>query len=296
MILPSPAKVNHFLHITGKRIDGYHNLQTLFQYIDWCDYLSFEKNNSTEINLILDGPTPCPNDDNIVIKAAKKLQEISPSSTGINITLTKNLPSGAGLGGGSSNAATALYGLNKLWNNLSLEKLKHLGCSLGADVPFFLHGVSALGEGIGEKLTSMTLHENWMLIAIPNCCVSTKLMFADKDLTTDTPTFRICNQDALLATNSNEVDTTFKNDFFKLVYKKYPEVKLAYKWLSSHANAKLSGSGACIFACFNTKIQAEYVAERAPEGLKVIVTKGLNKSPLFSASRIELQNNLVLCQ
>ncbi len=274
----SPAKVNRFLHIVGRRDDGYHLLQTLFQYLDYGDELSFELRQDNKICLSPQTHNGILEQDNLIYKAALALQSASQCQQGANIHWIKRLPLGSGLGGGSSNAATCLYALNLIWQlNWSKSALMDLGLRLGADVPFFLFGHTALGEGIGEKLSAVELPTVWFLVITPPCLVSTPKMYAHPQLTRNSPTLRI---EALAKDGLENTLSQCRNDFEALVRQCYPDVDNALKWLSNYGEARLSGSGASVFACFSTQEQAQRVAEQLPPNLKGFVAKGMNTSPL----------------
>ena len=275
LVLPSPAKLNLFLHITGQRSDGYHNLQTVFQFINLCDELSFEISDSPDISL---SPTlaDVPDTDNLIYRSAKLLQQSSQCDFGTRISLKKNIPMGGGLGGGSSNAATTLLALNHLWQtDLNTHELIKLGIQLGADVPIFIAGHSAWAEGIGEKLTPMEPPENWYLLLQPNCHVDTGKVFKHKDLTRNSPPITIA---AFLAEGGH-------NDCEILVRSLYPEVDNALKLLNKYGNARLTGTGACVYSTFNSEAEAlSAQAEIIKAGnIKSFVVKGLNTSPLLTA-------------
>ncbi len=268
---PAPAKLNLFLHITGRRDDGYHLLQTAFQFVDYGDQLQFEITDDACITRIseLDGVA---SDDDLVVKAAKLLQKYTHSPLGCHIQLDKRLPMGGGLGGGSSNAATTLVALNKLWQTqLTQQELAQLGLQLGADVPIFIFGQSAWAEGIGEKLTPITVPEPWYLIIAPPVHVETGKIFSASQLTRDQHPIRIRDLwDGERVTNVCE----------PVVTALYPEVGEALKWLSQFRKARMTGTGACIFAAFDTQSAADEVASQAPAKWRLIVTRGRNKSPL----------------
>lgn len=276
----APAKLNLFLHITGKRPDGYHNLQTLFQFIDYCDTLHFSHYDTPgDIHLEsdLEGVNP---KDNLIVKAAKALQHASGCSKGATIRLDKQLPMGGGLGGGSSDAATTLVALNQLWQtHLSEDRLAEIGLDLGADVPVFVRGRAALAEGVGEQLTPVSLDEPWYLLAIPDCHVETAALFADKHLTRNSKPIRIR---AFL-----EGATQGHNDFEPVARRLFPDIESCFAVLNQVGEAKLTGTGACVFCRFDNRESAldaaQQVASLAPAGLKLRtqVAKGLNRSPLF---------------
>lgn len=274
--LPSPAKINHFLQIIGRRVDGYHQLQTLYQFLDYSENWHFEHRSDQQI--ILQTNLGIPNHHNLIYQAALALQQTAKVKQGVTIRGEKILPIGGGLGGGSSNAATTLCALNHLWQlHWSRQKLMKLGASLGADIPFFIYGKAAWGEGIGERLTFIELNEPWVIVITPPCQVLTKKMFADPDLTRSTPSFKI---DAVTKGDFGNL----KNDFEPIVRRHYPDVDKAMYWLSNFGKARLSGSGASVFACFALKTQAEEVIRQLPPSLTGFIAKGLNQSPLLQAS------------
>jgi 4-diphosphocytidyl-2-C-methyl-D-erythritol kinase len=268
LTLPAPAKLNLFLHITGQREDGYHTLQTLFQLLDFGDELSFSLRDDDEIRLEpeIEG---VPHEDNLIVKAARLLQTHSNKLQGANIHLTKLLPMGGGIGGGSSNAATTLLALNQLWQTqLTLPELAKLGRQLGADVPVFIEGNSAWAEGVGEQLQALELPEKWYLVLTPNCHVSTAEIFSHKDLTRDTPSITVA---AFLEQGG-------VNDCQPLVRSLYNEVDSALSWLSQFGDAKMTGTGACVFAAFDNKASAEAVLAKTPNTLNGFVACAINHS------------------
>lgn len=272
LTLLSPAKLNLFLHITGRRDDGYHNLQTLFQLLDYGDTLQFTLRDDHLITLApaLEG---VPFEDNLIIKAARQLQAFAQCSPGVDIHLDKRLPMGGGIGGGSSNAATTLVALNHLWQcGLNQQQLQALGVKLGADVPVFIHAQTAWAEGIGEELQAVELPEHWFLVIQPDCHVATKTVFSHKDLTRDTPAIKVA---AFLAQGG-------RNDCQALVRRLYPPVDEALKWLHQHnQTAQMTGTGACVFASFKSEDEANNILARLPKSMRGFVAKGVNKSPLF---------------
>lgn len=278
--LPAPAKINHFLHICGRRDDGYHNLQTVFQFLEVADRLYFEQRDDGNIQL----QTPfdeIPNEENLIVRAARALQKFSGSQHGANIRINKVLPMGAGLGGGSSNAATCLVALNHLWQlGLSTEQLQQIGITLGADVPIFIYGKSAWAEGIGEKLQAIELAERWYLLIIPTCHVSTAKIFSHPQLTRDTEMRTIA---AFLEQGSQD---HFQNDCENLVRKLYPEVDLAFNTLSRFTEARMTGTGACVYASFADKQQALQAADKLPADMQYVISKSSNLSPLYKALQI----------
>ncbi len=268
---PSPAKLNLMLHIVGRRADGYHLLQTAFQLLDYGDQLYFNLRQDGEIHHL--NPLPgVPAKSDLTVRAAQLLQNSTACKKGIEIKIEKHLPMGGGLGGGSSNAATTLVALNKLWEtNLSTNKLAKLGLQLGADVPIFIHGQTAWAEGVGEKLTPLTLPQPWFLVLIPACHVSTAEVFCTNELTRNTP--RITMRD-FLADGGH-------NDCLPVVRRQYTEVASAISWLNQFAEAKLTGTGACIYASFEKEDDAREILSRLPATLKGFVARGLNRSPLL---------------
>ncbi|AMG94863.1 4-(cytidine 5'-diphospho)-2-C-methyl-D-erythritol kinase [Citrobacter amalonaticus] len=276
---PSPAKLNLFLYITGRRADGYHTLQTLFQFLDYGDTLSLEPRRDGEIHLLtpVDGVA---HEDNLIVRAARLLMKTAaergrlPAGSGADIRIEKRLPMGGGLGGGSSNAATALVALNHLWQcGLSLDELAALGLTLGADVPVFVRGHAAFAEGVGEILTPVEPAEKWYLVAHPGVSIPTPMIFNDPDLPRNTPKRSI---ETLLKCE-------FSNDCEVIARKRFREVDAALSWLLEYAPSRLTGTGACVFAEFDTESRARQVLEQAPEWLNAFVAKGVNLSPLHRA-------------
>ena len=268
--LPAPAKLNLMLHIVGRRADGYHLLETVFQFLDYADTLHFSARDDGEIILhsTIDGVA---HDDNLIVRAARLLQTESQSKLGADIWLDKKLPVGGGIGGGSSNAATTLVGLNHLWQTqLSLEKLAELGLSLGADVPVFVLGRAAFAQGIGEKLEPVDLAEPWYLVAVPPVSISTAKIFSDPCLTRDTP---VTNMRTVLKQSGH-------NDCQAVVEKRYPEVRNALILLNKFVEARLTGTGSCIFGGFPNEQQAAKVATQISESLPSFVAQGANISML----------------
>ena len=268
---PSPAKLNLFLYINGKLSNGYHELQTLFQFLDFGDWL--EINIREEDNQIVLTPE-IPNlktEDNLIYRAAKLLQEKANIQLGANIHLDKILPMGGGVGGGSSNAATALVALNYLWQaNLSIDELTKLGLTLGADVPIFVHGQAAFAEGVGEKITYCEPAEKWFVVLKPDDSIATAVIFQDPNLPRNTPKKSL---EQLLS-------ESYKNDCEKVVINHYSNVEKALNWLLQYAPARLTGTGACVFAEFNNEAEAQAIFRQKPEAFFGFVAKGLNVSPL----------------
>jgi len=270
LTLSAPAKLNLMLHILGRRADGYHELQTLFQFLDFADELGFAVRADGAIHLHSDLPGVA-HDSNLIVRAARALQQQAGCALGADIWLSKRLPMGGGIGGGSSDAATTLLGLNHLWQlHWDEDRLARLGLSLGADIPVFVRGRAAFAEGVGEKLTPVTLSEPWFLVAIPQVLVSTMEVFSDPELTRDTPPIKVRS---LLEGGS-------RNDCQPVVEKRYPEVRNALILLSKFVSAKLTGTGACVFGSFPNRDDADKVARQLPATLPSFVAQGRNISML----------------
>ena len=270
----SPAKLNLFLHITGRRPDGYHTLQSAFQLLDWGDEMRFRANQSGKIKLSI-RDLGIPDEENLITRAALVLRDAAAESgLGADIEVDKVIPAGGGLGGGSSNAATTLLALNHLWGlGLSNETLQEMGAKLGADVPVFVAGSSAWAEGIGDILTPIELPANHYLIIKPDCDVSTAKIFSCEQLTRSTSPITLA---AFFRGYS-------RNDCQPIVRDLYPEVDNALNWLDKFGKARLTGTGACVFASFETRAEAEAVKRQLPEQWKGFVVGGVDKSPFLSA-------------
>ena len=268
--LPAPAKLNLMLRIVGRREDGYHLLQTVFQFIDRCDWITLSPREDGQIHL--SNPLPgVPEATDLTVRAAKALQAASGVSRGVTLTLEKNLPMGGGLGGGSSDAATTLVGLNHLWGaGLSLEELKAIGLKLGADVPVFIQGQAAWAEGVGEDLTPLDLDESWYVVIVPDCHVATGAVFGSPHLTRDNPPIKI----------RDFFEGCRENHCLRVVLDTYPQVADALNALSRHGEARLTGTGACVFAAFADESQARRAADALKSGWNLFVARGLNQSPL----------------
>ncbi len=270
LTLPAPAKLNLMLHILGRRADGYHQLQTLFQFLDYSDELTFALREDGEIRLHTD-IEGVPHDSNLIVKAARQLQSKSTCSLGADIWLEKRLPMGGGIGGGSSDAATTLLGLNHIWQlGWSLDQLAELGVNLGADVPVFVKGHAAFAEGVGEVLTPVELDEPWFLVAIPQVSVSTAEIFSDPELTRDTPAITL----------SAVLERGGRNDCQSVVERRYPDVRNALILLNKFVSVRLTGTGCCVFGSFPNKAEADKVAAQLPASLPGFVAKGCNVSML----------------
>ncbi|MDE1225317.1 4-(cytidine 5'-diphospho)-2-C-methyl-D-erythritol kinase [Vibrio aestuarianus] len=267
---PSPAKLNLFLYITGQRDNGYHELQTLFQFLDFGDELTITANLSGEITLTPNLPGVSLT-DNLIWKAANALQKQTNCSFGADIQLTKVLPMGGGIGGGSSNAATVLVALNYLWQtHLSDAELAEIGLHLGADVPVFVHGFAAFAEGVGEKLTQTEPDEKVYLVIRPNVSIATKDIFSHPLLIRNTPKRELATL----------LELPYENDCEKIVRMLYPEVDKQLSWLLQYAPSRLTGTGSCVFAEFSSKKEAESVLAKLPDTVSAFVALGRNISPL----------------
>jgi 4-diphosphocytidyl-2-C-methyl-D-erythritol kinase len=263
----SPAKLNLFLHITGQRADGYHTLQTLFQLLDYGDTLHIQRLPTATIALEcnipqLSGP------DNLIVQAALALRQVSGCQLGAKIALHKRIPMGAGLGGGSSNAASTLLALNELWNTgLDQDALCEVGLQLGADVPLFVRGESAWAEGIGEQLVPVELAPKFYLVICPDCHVSTRDIFSHQQLTRNTTAIKMA---AFLAGQT-------RNDCEALVRRLYKPVDSALLWLSQFGQARLTGTGASVFIPFDSQEQAQQVWRKLPADMKGFIARGLQR-------------------
>lgn len=277
-IWPAPAKINLMLHITGRRADGYHELQTVFQFLDYGDELRFEPRPDAKVQRVQE-IAGIPAEDDLVVRAARALQQACGCDQGVDIYLDKKLPMGAGLGGGSSDAATTLHALNRIWDcGLSDDQLAEIGLKLGADVPVFVHGFAAFAEGVGERLTPVELEQPWYLVITPDIHVSTAAIFSDLELTRDSPAIKICGLP----------DSGWDNVCVPVVTRHYPEVAEALELLGRYAKARMSGTGASVFAAFATEADAQRVraslrdsAQAAmPGSWKDFIARGVNTSPL----------------
>ncbi|QLF92594.1 4-(cytidine 5'-diphospho)-2-C-methyl-D-erythritol kinase [Pseudomonas sp. ABC1] len=270
LTLPAPAKLNLMLHILGRRPDGYHELQTLFQFLDYGDELSFSTRQDGEIRLHTDLPG-VDHEHNLIVRAARLLQRHSGTRLGADIHLDKRLPMGGGLGGGSSNAATTLLGLDHLWQ-LGIERtsLAGLGLSLGADVPVFVHGHAAFAEGVGERLTPVEPEEPWYLVLVPQVSVSTAEIFSDPLLTRDSPAIKV----------RSVLERGGRNDCQPVVEKRYKEVRNALILLNKFVSARLTGTGGCVFGAFPNRLEADKVSAQLSVSLPGFVAKGSNVSML----------------
>jgi len=270
LTLPAPAKLNLMLHILGRRADGYHELQTLFQFLDYGDELTFTPRTDGQIQLHTELPG-VDHENNLIVRAARLLQRHSGCSLGADIELIKHLPMGGGIGGGSSDAATTLVGLDYLWQTqLGEDRLAEIGLSLGADVPVFVRGRAAFAEGVGERLQPVELSEPWFLVIAPQVSVSTAEIFSDPELTRNTPAITVRS---LLAGGGH-------NDCQPVVEERYPQVRNALSLLNKFVPARMTGTGACVFGSFPNKGEADKVRRQLPADLPAFVAQGRNISML----------------
>lgn len=270
-VFPAPAKLNLFLHVVGRRADGYHLLQSVFRLIDHSDQVHLQLR--TDGRVVRDTDLPgVLEDDDLTIRAARLLQAQAPAGAGVSIRLVKNLPLGGGLGGGSSDAATVLLALNRLWQvNLSRTDLQKLALQLGADVPMFVFGQTAFAEGVGEILHPISAPPAWYVVLTPPVQVPTAAIFAMPELTRDTPALKIARFSAGMGCN----------DLQSVVVNRYPEVARHLEWLGQFGEARMTGSGACVFASFGTEVAARDVLRQLPGTMKGFVAQGLDKHPLY---------------
>jgi 4-diphosphocytidyl-2-C-methyl-D-erythritol kinase len=276
---PAPAKLNLFLHIVGRRPDGYHELQTVFQFVDLCDDIHIHVRGDGDVRLIQGAPG-VPAESDLCMRAARALKAASECSLGADIRVVKRIPMGGGMGGGSSDAATCLVALNRLWGvNLPTQELAALGLELGADVPVFVHGRAAWAEGIGERITPLYPPEapdepNYLILK-PNISVPTKDVFQDPELTRNSPPLTI---HGFLASGGG-------NDALSVVRRRYPEVARALEWLSPLGEARLTGTGSCVFVVCE-EARARAVLGKLPPEWHGYSVRGLNDSPLLSRLRV----------
>lgn len=289
LVLPAPAKLNLFLHITGKREDGYHLLQTVFQILDYADEITLELRQNGTITRSLNSDAEKNNisyESDLCVRAAKLIQSKLPKkkseALGVEIKLLKRLPIGGGIGGGSSNAATVLCGLNKLWEcGFTNDQLAILGAELGADVPVFVRGFTAWAEGIGEQLTPFKLDQKWFVVIHPNIFASTAEIFTNQALTRDCDTLKIAR--FLEGNQFDYLSEEFSNVFESVVTKQYPEITNVIDWLSIYSPARLTGTGSCVFASFDNEVEAIKVLnalEESNHNWLGFIAKGVDQSPL----------------
>ena len=271
--LPAPAKLNLMLRIVGRREDGYHLLQTVFQFIERFDWITLHPQSVGEVRLLT--PLPgVPEASDLTVRAAEALKSATGLRSGVLIEIEKKLPMGGGLGGGSSDAATTLVGLNRLWNaGLTVSELMDIGLKLGADVPVFVNGVAAWAEGVGEHLTPLELPEPWYVVIVPNCHVATGQIFGARELTRDNPPITIVE-----FFSGNRA-----NDCLSVVTGLYPEVQAAMEALTRFGTPRLTGTGACVFAEFDTEEEARDVVNALSGNWTAFAARGLNQSPLVAS-------------
>lgn len=277
---PAPAKLNLFLHIVGRRADGYHLLETVFRFVDYGDQVKLRLRDDGRIVRVkaLDG---VPEEQDLCVRAARLLQQASGTSLGVEIDLHKVLPMGGGLGGGSSDAASVLLGLNRLWRlNWSRERLQVLALQLGADVPVFIYGQSAFAQGIGEQLQVVSLKPAWYLVLIPPVYVSTPKIFAHQQLTRDSKTITITD-----FSKAEKLTGLTRNDLQTVVCMEYPVVADYLAWLNQYAPARMTGSGACVFAEFADESEARKVFALLPQEMHGFVAQGMDKHPLYELAK-----------
>jgi 4-diphosphocytidyl-2-C-methyl-D-erythritol kinase len=271
---PAPAKLNLFLHVLGRRADGYHLLQSAFTLIDAADRLRFAVRDDGEIRRVSEMPG-VPAEDDLVVRAARLLQARAGTRQGADIEVDKRLPLGGGLGGGSSDAATTLVVLNRLWGaGLDRDALRALGARLGADVPFFVFGRNAWVEGVGERLTPLDIPPAWYLVLVPPVAVPTGAIFAAPELTRDTEALKMEDFSAL------EGRAQWRNDLEAAVASRYPPVREHLQWLAERGGGRLTGSGSCVFARFGDRESAEGVLGELPGTMRGFVAQGLREHPL----------------
>lgn len=273
---PAPAKLNLFLHVVGRRADGYHLLETVFRFVEYGDQVGLNLREDGRIVRVqaLDGVAE---DQDLCVRAARLLQQASGTALGVDICLEKRLPMGGGLGGGSSDAASVLLGLNQLWQlHWPRRRLQELGLQLGADVPVFIFGQSAFAQGVGEQLQAVTLEPAWYLVLIPPVQVSTPKIFAHQQLTRDSKTLKIMD-----FSEPEQLFRRTRNDLQTVTCLEYPSVKAHLNWLNQHASARMTGSGGCVFAAFSDEMQAQQIHKLMPDNMHGFVTRGMDKHPLY---------------
>lgn len=272
---PAPAKLNLFLHVTGRRADGYHELQTLFQLIDLCDTITIALREDGRIERPA-GPAGVAPESDLTLRAALALQQLTGSGRGAELRVHKRIPQAGGLGGGSSDAATTLLALNELWGcGLSLDELERLALPLGADVPVFVRGSSAWAEGVGERLTPVSLPEAWYVVIYPGVGMSTREVFQSPELTRNSP----------LITIRAFFQSGGRNDCEPVVRARAPEVAAALDWLAREGSARLTGTGSCVFTARGSAADAERLAARVPDRWMSFVARGLDISPVHGQLR-----------
>lgn len=271
---PAPAKLNLFLHVLGRRADGYHLLQTVFTLIDYCDRVRLRVRDDGEVVRVSE-LRGVPAEEDLTVRAARLLQEASGTALGADIELEKVIPMGGGLGGGSSDAATVMLALDRLWNTgFGPEALAELAVSLGADVPFFLHGGAAWAEGVGDELRAIELEPRWYLVLVPPVGVPTREIFAAPELTRNTEALKMADFSA------QPQGHVFRNDLERVVAARYPEVRRHLEWLRTHGEARMTGSGGCVFAAYDSREAAQAVLGRVTAPMQGFVAQGLARHPM----------------
>lgn len=270
----APAKLNLFLHVVGRRADGYHLLQSVFTLIDRCDRIRVRVRGDGVIARVNDVPGVAAEED-LAVRAARRLKEVTGTPLGADLEVEKHIPMGGGLGGGSSDAATVLLALDRLWaTNLGADALRGLGAGLGADVPFFLLGQAAWAEGIGELLSPVEVPPRWYLVLVPPVAVSTPLVFAAPELTRNTEALKM--EDFSAQPGSSQ----WHNDLAPVVLGRFPAVREHFDWLAQRAEARMTGSGGCVFAAFASREEAQRLRDQLPEGMQGFIARGLGRHPL----------------
>ena len=285
--LPAPGKLNLFLHVLGRRSDGYHELETLFVFLDRADTVTLEPRDDGVIERVA-GPATVAPDDDLCVRAAAALRAQCGHRGGVRVTLEKRLPIGGGLGGGSSDAASVLVGLNQLWGcGLDEDALAGIGAELGADVPVFVRGRAAFGRGVGEQLAPVALARRWYLVAVPPVAVSTAAVFADHALTRNTKPLKIRDFPWRLDSDSafDAMWRESRNDCESVVFGANPAIAAAHAMLEAQAPARLTGTGGCVFAVFSSRQAATAAQARCTGELQTFVAEGLDRSPLLAAVR-----------
>jgi len=281
---PAPAKLNLFLHVVGRRADGYHLLQSVFTLIDRADLLRFRVRDDGEVHRANDLPG-VPEEADLVVRAAKLLREATGTPLGADIEIEKHIPMGGGLGGGSSDAATTLVALDRLWKTgLGNDRLRELGARLGADVPFFVFGENAWVEGIGERLTPIRLPPRWYVVLVPPVHVPTPAIFAAPELTRNTETLKMADFSATSGSRAAG-SVRHRNDLEAVVTNRFPEVRAHLAWLAQRGEARLTGSGGCVFAAYESREAAQQVLCELPHPMEGFVARGLDQHPLRDAQK-----------
>jgi len=281
---PAPAKLNLFLHVLRRREDGYHDLQTVFQFVDLQDSLSFTPRDDGVVRRVA-GNADVDEASDLSVRAANRLKAHTGCAAGVDIAIEKRIPTGGGLGGGSSDAATTLLALNRIWElGLGVDDLAALGLALGADVPVFVRGHSAFGEGVGERLEPIELDTPWYLIVHPGCNVATARVFSDPALTRDSPPLRIRDlaPPGGEAVSARALLQAARNDCEPVVRVLYPEVGAALRWLAERGDARMTGTGACVFAPFEERDAADSALRALPSAWRGFVARGMNRSTVLS--------------